>query len=103
MAINPDCTPGWAVKAPDGSFTAHCGCDWSEAGFPSRRQALIAQKAHRFPEPAADPLHLRCGCVVRQEAEGVALLKTCEQHRTLVAAVLDGPFSIAPPPPRAAG
>lgn len=52
MTLNPACTPGEAFRAPDGSgIVATCGCGWNEGGFPSRRQALMAQKAHRFPGP----------------------------------------------------
>lgn len=54
MPLNPDCTPGWAWEADDGTHTAYCGCGWTEPGFPSRRKALRAQRDHRFPplEPA---------------------------------------------------
>lgn len=48
MALNPDCTPGWATGVKP-NVTAHCGCGWAEPGFASRRKALRAQKDHRFP------------------------------------------------------
>lgn len=51
MVLNPDCTPGWADRLPDGTVVAHCGCGWSEDGHPSKRKALMAQKEHRFPGP----------------------------------------------------
>ena len=46
--FNPECTPGRTI-GPPGDVTALCGCGWAEEGFPSRRQALKAQKLHRFP------------------------------------------------------
>lgn len=46
--LNPACTKGTTTgSAP--SVTGHCGCGWTVTGFPSKRQALKAQKAHRFP------------------------------------------------------
>lgn len=50
MPLNPACTPGTATRLTDG-VVAFCGCGWTERGFDSRRQALKAQKEHRFPGP----------------------------------------------------
>lgn len=51
--FNPDCTPGWADDRfeDDGTYRAFCGCGWNQGGFPSKSQALRAQKEHRFPGP----------------------------------------------------
>jgi hypothetical protein len=50
VALNPACTPGWAIRLPEEDhFIACCGCGWEEPGFPSRSSALRAQKDHRFP------------------------------------------------------
>lgn len=47
---NPACTIATTTRyGPDGPVDVSCGCGWELTGFVSRRKAIAAHKAHRFP------------------------------------------------------
>lgn len=52
---SPSCTRGAVEPDGPGAFARICGCGDRQGGFPSRSQAKLAQREHRYPLTTVRP------------------------------------------------